>query len=318
VTVTIDKKSPTVAASVTPASPNIYTPVSLVCNVTNGQSGPSTVTFTYTLPGASTPTTSSAQTLSSGSASLSLGTLTAGTLANVKCTSAADTNNLSVASNTVLSTTVAGIDPNRVTKQYIDVTVVPGTLTLTVKGVAVGTSAKTGTQVSSPGSYVAATDYSTNVVVLPDASVNAAGTYIETSGKMLPVQVVDTRSGDAGYSVTGQLDSLVQPSGATHPGDTINGQNFGWTPSFIQNSRDTTKLTAAAAGLTDGGVVNPANGVSSSASGSLGLAGTAKTLFTAPAGFGLGTTIYGATLNMKAPTTTRDGLYEGTLVLTAA
>ena len=314
--VVVRKATPTATISISPSAPNIYTPVSLTCNVTGGVSGPSQVTFTYTVPGGSA-TTSSATALSSGSASLSLGSLTAGTLAGVSCTTVADANNVSVASG-LTSKSIAGIDPSRVSTEYVDVTVVPGALTLTVKGItAPSPQAKTGTAVASPTTYVAATDYSTNVVILPDAAVNAGGTYIVTSGNMLPVQAVDTRAGALGYSVTGLLGDLTQPAGATHPGDVINAANVGWVPAFISSTAVPGALTAAAAGITDGGITAPAAGIQPGTS-SLGLKGSAKTLFTVPSGGNEGTVVYGAQLNLQAPTTTRDGFYEGVLTLTAA
>lgn len=316
VSTVVKQATPAAAVSISPSTPNIYTPVSLTCNVTGGNSGPTKVVFTYTVPGGSA-TTSAQQTLASGSASLSLGLLSAGTLSAVSCTTVADTNNVSV-SSALASKTILGIDPNRVATQYIDVTVAPGALTLTVKGLsAPSAQSRTGTAVASPGTYNAATDYSTNTVILPDAAVNAAGTYIVTSGNMLPVQAVDTRAGALGYSVTGLLGDLVQPAGATHPGDVINAANVGWVPAFISSSAVPGAANAAAAGITDGGTTAPAAGLQPGAS-SLGLKGTAKTLFTVPAGGNIGTVVYGAQLNLQAPTTTRDGFYEGVLTLTAA
>lgn len=312
--ITVTKKDPVPTVQISPASPNIYTPVSISCGVTGGVSGPSQVTFTYTVPGGSA-TTSSAVNLSAGSASLSLGTLSAGTLADVKCTTVADANNSAVASSVIAATSIAGIDPTRVATQYVDVTVNPGTLTLTVQGVPVSTSAK-GSSANAPSSYPVVGN-SANVVILPAANLNDAGTFIVTEGNMLPVQAVDTRAGDPGYAVTGLLSDLVQPAGATHPGDKINASNFGWTPAFISSTRVPSATSATLAGLTDGGVTAPANGLLSGVSSSLGLGGSAKTLYTAPAGQGSGTVVYGAKLSMKAPTTTRDGLYEGVLTLTA-
>ena len=336
VTVTVKQATPTATVSISPASPNSTTSVSLTCAVTGGVSGPSQVTFTYTLPGAASPTTSAAQTLTSGSATLNLGILSVGNLTLVKCNTIADTNNVAVQSNTVASLSIAGYPLERVATEYVDVTVVPGTLTLTVNGIAPGTSGspttgKLGTAVNSPGTSGTGayawtptagatpgntTTYTTNTVILPDAALNAAGTYIVTQGNILPVQAVDTRAGDIGYSVTGQLTDLVQPTGATHPGDTIKSNFVGWTPKFIGSNRVTGAATATAAGLSDGGVAAPAASLGDSSFASEGLA-AAKTLFTAPAGASNGTVYYGALLNLQAPTTTRDGKYEGKLTLTA-
>ena len=88
-------------------------------------------------------------------------------------------------------------------------------------------------------------------------------------------------------------------------------------PAFISSTAVPGALTAAAAGITDGGITAPAAGIQPGTS-SLGLKGSAKTLFTVPSGGNEGTVVYGAQLNLQAPTTTRDGFYEGVLTLTAA
>lgn len=315
-TVNISKPTPSAVVAISPVAPSIYTPVTLTCNVTGGFSGPSSATFTYTLPGAASATTSAAVTLSGGSASLPLGLLSAGNLTAVSCASAADANNNAATSSTIASTTVESVDPNRVATEYVQVTVNPGALTLTVEGVPLGTTAKVGTPVSAPAGYPVVGN-STNVVILPNANVNASGDYIITSGNILPVKAVDTRAGDPGYTVTGLLGELVQPAGAAHPGAKINPSNFGWAPVFISSTRYADAAAASVAGLTAAAATPAANGLAAGAPSNLGLGGTAKNMYTAAPGAGTGTTVFGALLDMKAPTFTLDGFYEGVLTLTA-
>jgi hypothetical protein len=236
----------------------------------------------------------------------------------------ADANNNAATSNTIASTTIYSIVPTQVATEFIDVHVNAGALTLTVKGIPLSTTARTGAGVNSP-TYPAATnpatipaDSNTNVVFLPAADVNAAGTFIETSGNILPVEAVDRRAGAPGFNVTGILGEL-QGIGGTSSSNKINPANVGWTPKFIACTAVPTALIATDCHVTDGGPVAAADGLQPSAPSTLGLQGT-KTMFTVPAqtaGGYSGTFWYGALLALKAPTNTAAGDYEGVLTLTA-
>ena len=58
--------------------------------------------------------------------------------------------------------------------------------------------------------------------MLPDASM------LQTSGNLNPVTVTDTRAGNPGWNVSGQVTDFGD--GQSH---SINGANLGWTPSVI-------------------------------------------------------------------------------------
>jgi hypothetical protein len=336
VTVVVKTASPTAVVSITPTPdataklPNIGTIVSLKCTVSGGFSGPSQATFTYTFGG--TTTTTAAQSITSSVATFTFpGLLAAGNLTGVRCNTVADANNSAATSNTIASTTIYSIVPTQVATEFIDVHVNAGALTLTVKGIPLSTTAKTGTPVNSP-TYPAApavttpltnatipADSSTNVVILPNADVNAAGTFIETSGNILPVEAVDRRAGAPGFNVTGILGELAGVGGGATSANKINPANVGWTPAFIACTAVPTALIATDCHVTDGGPVAAAAGLQPSVSSALGLQGT-KTMFTVPAqtaGGYSGTFWYGALLALKAPTNTAAGDYEGVLTLTA-
>ncbi len=314
VTVTITKATATATLTASPASPNIFTPVTLSASVSGASGTPTgSVTFTYSVPGGSS-TTSAPIALSGGSASLSLGALSAGTLSGLSVDYAGDAT-YNTASGTASDVTVVASDPTKIATEFIRTTVDAGALTITVQGfTAPSPSTPTGTPVGSPTyPYTVPTSGATNIVILPAANVNSTGTYIVTTGNILPVQVVDTRAGDPGYHVDGLLSDFV---GAT-PSHKINAANVGWTPKFISSLRVPAATTAAGAGLVDGGVIAPANGLAAGSASNLGLALTAKTLFTAPAGAGTGTVFYGALLSLQAPTFTAADDYQATLTLTA-
>lgn len=139
-------------------------------------------------------------------------------------------------------------------------------------------------------------------VTLPTAALDANGDLFQTSGTMTAVAVTDTRAGNPGWTVSGQVQDFVS---TTVSSNTISGENLGWTPTVVDKS--------AAQTVTLGNVVNPGNGVAAGDAGSLGLKGS-KTL---AAGTGLGTAHLSAGLAMNIPTSTPAGSYTATLTLTA-
>jgi hypothetical protein len=239
---------------------------------------------------------SAAVTASGGVATLTIGSLAAGSY-TVKATFTPTDPSFAGSSDTK-TLTVGNVDPSQVATEYIDVNVPNGALTITVQGF------------TPPSPTTKVIGNPTNVVTLSAAQLDAAGQFITATGNIVPVQVVDTRAGDIGYKVTGSLTDFSGTAGK------INGQNLGWTPKFISSTRFPLATTAASAGLTDGGTVAPANGVLPADAGTLGLKGVV-TLYTAPAGASNGTVVYGAALALKAPTTTKPGDYEAVLTLTA-
>jgi hypothetical protein len=162
---------------------------------------------------------------------------------------------------------------------------------------------------------------SSNVVYLPNALLNAAGTYIETVGNIIPLRVTDTRAGDLGYNVTGAISALDNILGVSNAAtDRISAQNVGWDPVFISASRPGIAVNA---GLGEGATVQPAAddtpaaAVAGNVSGSTYGIASPKRLFQAEVGKSSGTVVYGATLEIKAPTQTLPGVFEGVLEVTA-
>lgn len=137
-------------------------------------------------------------------------------------------------------------------------------------------------------------------VTLPSPALNTSGDLLTTTGAINPVTLTDTRAGNPGWSVSGQLTDFSD--GGTH---LINGQNLGWTPKVIDKGASQT--------VTAGGAVAPAGGVAPADAGTAGLK-SSRSLAT---GTGLGTAHVGADLALSAPTSTVAGTYTATLTLTA-
>ena len=144
-------------------------------------------------------------------------------------------------------------------------------------------------------------------VTLPDMQLNAANTLFTTSGSLNPATVTDTRAGNPGWNVSGQVTDFSQSAGS----GVINGYNLGWTPTVIDS--------AAGQTVTPGGVVQPAPGIAPGATPSDPAQGlkTSRTLATAASGASLGTAHVSAGLALNAPTSTPAGTYSATLTLTA-
>jgi hypothetical protein len=155
-----------------------------------------------------------------------------------------------------------------------------------------------------PGSLTISVADNTNVV-LPTPQLDPTGALLTTSGDIHPVTVTDTRAGNPGFTVNGQVtDFNTNPASSA----SINGYNLGWTPSVVDK--------AIAQTVTAGPVVLPADGLAPGATPSnpaLGLK-TARLMAT---GSGLGTTHLTATLVLHAPTSTLPRTYFATLTMTA-
>ncbi len=137
-------------------------------------------------------------------------------------------------------------------------------------------------------------------VTLPSPALDSAGDLFTTTGNLKPVTVTDTRAGNPGWTVSGQVGDFAD--GQNHA---INGENLGWAPNVVDNSTAQT--------VTIGAPVTAANGVAPGDNGTAGLK-QSRTLAT---GTGLGTTHLAAGLTLNVPTTTVAGTYTATLTLTA-
>lgn len=149
-----------------------------------------------------------------------------------------------------------------------------------------------------PGSLVISVP--DNQVTLPSPALDSAGDLFTTTGTLKPVTVTDSRAGNPGWTVSGQVNDFSD--GQSHA---INGENLGWTPTVVDNSTAQT--------VTLGAAVTAANGVAPGDNGTAGLK-QSRTLAT---GTGLGTTHLSASLTLNVPTTTVAGTYTATLTLTA-
>ncbi|MBB5869913.1 hypothetical protein F4553_003292 [Allocatelliglobosispora scoriae] len=136
-------------------------------------------------------------------------------------------------------------------------------------------------------------------VVLASPTLNTAGDLLVTSGQLKPVTITDTRAGNFGWNVSGQVTDFLS-SGS----NTINGANLGWGPTLIDK--------ATAQTVTPGATVAAAHGVAPGAASTEGL----KVSRTLAVGLGLGTAHLGASLALNAPTSTLPGTYTATLTLT--
>ncbi|HEY2764097.1 MAG TPA: Ig-like domain repeat protein [Pseudonocardiaceae bacterium] len=180
----------------------------------------------------------------------------------------------------------------------------PVPLTVTGSGGGTGSTAtETITTTIASGSLVISVA-NTNVT-LPSPALNPAGTLLSTSGNINPITVTDTRAGNPGWTVSGQVTDFSD--GASHA---INGANLGWAPHVIDK--------AAAQTVTPGATIDPANGIAPGASPPAGIGlSVSRTLATAATLAGIGTAHLDALLNLNVPTSTTAGTYTTTLTLTA-
>ncbi|MFI5764227.1 Ig-like domain repeat protein [Streptomyces sp. NPDC051563] len=137
-------------------------------------------------------------------------------------------------------------------------------------------------------------------VTLPSPVLNSDGDLLTTAGSINPVTLTDTRAGNPGWTVSGQVTDFSD--GATHA---INGQNLGWSPKLVDK--------APAQTVTPGSAVPAAHGAAAADSGTAGL----KSARTLANGTGLGTAHVTADLALNVPTSTVAGTYSATLTLTA-
>ena len=157
------------------------------------------------------------------------------------------------------------------------------------------------------GSLTISTDPTT--VVLPAPALNADATYlVSTGGKINTVTVTDTRAGNPGWVVSGQVSDFTNAGSPTTP---INGFNLGWVPTLGTFSLGQTVQL--------GGTIDPATAPVTAdlpATDGHGLK-VSRQLAKTDAGHGTGTALLGADLTLNVPTSVLAGTYSATLTLTA-
>jgi len=142
-------------------------------------------------------------------------------------------------------------------------------------------------------------------VTLPSPTLLPDSSMLTTGGALNPVTVTDTRAGNPGWNVSGQVTDFSDGASGV-----INGGNLGWTPNLVDKGPSQT--------ITPGPVVSPAPGIAPGATPPAGQGLTSsRTLATAASGAGLGTANLGAGLALSVPTSTTAGTYSSTLTLTA-
>ena len=130
------------------------------------------------------------------------------------------------------------------------------------------------------------------------------GAYFEATGNLYPVTVTDTRDGDRGWTVKGQLTDFSKTVGT----ETFSGQALGWTPQVTGN------VPVALPGY--GGITATAGAATTPWAGTTLTSGSAV-LMSAPAGHGLGSTTATAGLKLWIPVTASAGTYNAVLTMTA-
>ncbi|MEV6304393.1 Ig-like domain-containing protein [Actinoplanes sp. NPDC051861] len=145
---------------------------------------------------------------------------------------------------------------------------------------------------------------SNNPVVLPAPALASDASKLTTGGTLNAITVTDTRAGNLGWNVSGQVSNFANGS------NSINAANLGWQPKVLDQS-PSQEVTA-------GAKVDPAAAIApgAAAPSGLGLA-SSRTLAVAAGGKGIGTAHVNATVSLQAPTTTVAGTYTATLTITA-
>jgi hypothetical protein len=174
----------------------------------------------------------------------------------------------------------AGADPNKppapftLTFDYVVPLGATQTITTEVQSVGGLSLSVEGTQVS-----------------LPTPVLNVGGDALVSSGSINEVTVVDLRTSNPGWNLTGQVSAFTSSTSS------FDGTHLGWTPELVSSSPNQT--------VTAGAPVAPGTGIAAS-----------STLGSAMAGEGRGTAVLGADLELSIPTDTEPGDYSATLTIT--
>ena len=170
-------------------------------------------------------------------------------------------------------------------------------------------------------------------IFLPAMKLNGTASLYSTSGAFDGISVTDTRPGTNGYTLNALASNFTkQGVGAPTVDDIINAQDLGLTGLTLVSTNMQPPYDFFLGGQTPGtpgapgvgtiagenftGYDNPgANGLSSTATGNLGLGGSTghQVLH---ANRGLGTVVTQGAVRMTAPTNTRDGIFAGTITFT--
>jgi len=141
-----------------------------------------------------------------------------------------------------------------------------------------------------------------------------AGQFFSADGRLNQVTVVDTRDGDLGWNVVGQVSNFTAGAGKS-----FSGSQLGWTP---VKTEDTSAFTDSLGNTYDqvaaaGGVIAPNTAVASGLSSNRTLISAAPfaTVSAASSTGGLGTAIADARLKLLIPITAQSGTYTATLTI---
>ncbi|GLW93657.1 Ig-like domain-containing protein [Actinokineospora globicatena] len=174
-------------------------------------------------------------------------------------------------------------------------------ITIDVVGIADSAAENISTTVL-PGELLISVD--NREVVLPSPVMNVDGGRLVTAGVLNPVTVTDTRAGNPGWTVSGQVSDFT--SGQNR----INGANLGWSPRLVDKSPVQAVFPGpavpTAAAIAPGATPGAGQGLVS-----------ARSLAVATALGGNGTARLSADLVLAVPTSTVAGTYSAMLTLTA-
>jgi hypothetical protein len=274
-----------------------------------------TVTFTDT---STTPvTTLHTSTLSAGSATYAANTSTWATGAhNIVATYNGDANNNTSSSSppTVVTVGAPTIAPDN---QSITADIGAGSIAITTP-YGPNNALNLGTLALDPSGKFLSASAQIGDGTIANTGTGAAGAGVNPQTGTGDIQVVDTRAGNPGWTVSALTSGLATTATPVAGQFTsINGENVGLTavtPDYVVGN----SITAATPpSITNNPAANPP--VSPTDTGSQGLGGTTKhPVATAAAGQGTGTVGFHGTLTVTAPTSTEAGHYTGTITFTVA
>lgn len=141
-----------------------------------------------------------------------------------------------------------------------------------------------------PGAFAWTIDGTSRAVTLTNATNQ--GSYLQSTGDLVPITVTDTRPAGPAWSVSGQL--------ADFNNGALSGRYLGWTPQVLTAGAGAVAGSGVQPGLTSG------NGLKDAAA-----------LASAPDRHPTGSTVIGAGLDLQVPAATAPGTYTATLTLTA-
>ncbi|HWM18361.1 MAG TPA: glycosyl hydrolase 53 family protein [Ilumatobacteraceae bacterium] len=164
-------------------------------------------------------------------------------------------------------------------------------------GPADGTQELIATLEADAGALVISVDPDDRTVVFPPFELAADGESWVTAGDLRPVTVTDTRPGSPGWVASGQSSDFTSLGG-----DVFTGAYLGWTPDIVSQP--------VGAGVVAGPTVAPGFPTGDGLSRS-------RTLASAGAGDGRGTTVLGGGLALQVDTGIEPGVYAATVTFTA-